>query len=454
MPIDIPRWLRIVLVAILATLAVGAALLGWRYYTRPVTLTVAVGSFDGEAARLIGAIAGRLTAKNAPVRLKVVDTVTVVEASKAFANEKADLAVVRADIGDLSAARTVVVVTYNVVMILVPSNSAIDDIDKLKNKSIGLVGGDVNAPVFQALDKEYDFTGDRVRFKNLTLDEAPNALKSKEVSALLVVAPITPKYIALIRGLFAKVGKEPPTILSIEAAGAVANSARAYESYDLPKGSLKGSPANPDDDLTTLRVPVYLVANKSVSDDVVTELTKEIIDARRDLVASLPILAQIAAPSTDKDAFIPIHGGAATYFNGDEESFLDKYANALFYGPMLLGGLVSALAWAWKFAGSDSDEKRPLRPLHALAGRIREASTEDELAAIEEEIDAILMARLARYGSDDQDARDANALNLLAQRLEKLIVRRRDAFVPHRGNLAMTPPLRGTASHLAVGSKP
>jgi TRAP-type uncharacterized transport system substrate-binding protein len=428
MPVELPRWLRVVLVAILATLGIGAGLFGWRYYTRPVTLTVAAGSFDGESVRLMGAIAGRLTAKNAPVRLKVLDAGTAVEASKAFSAGKAELAVVRGDIGDLSAARTVVVVAYGVVMFLVPSNSSIDSIDKLKNKTVGLVGGDVDTPVVQALDKEYDLSGNRVHFKNLTLDETPNALKSKEVSALLVVAPVSPKYIALIRGLFAKVGKEPPTILSIEAAGAVANAARAYESFDLPKGSLRGSPANPDDDLTTLRVPFYLVANKSVSDDVVTDLTKEIIDARRDLVATNPILAQIAAPSTDKDAFIPIHGGAATYFNGDEQSFFDKYGNALFYGPMLLGGLVSALAWAWKFAGKE--EQRPLRPLHVMAGRIREASTDDELAAIEEEIDAILMARLARYGSDDQDARDATALSLLAQRLERLIDRRRGAFVP------------------------
>ena len=268
-----------------------------------------------------------------------------------------------------------------------------------------------------------------MHFKNLTLDETPNALKSKEVSALLVVAPVSPKYIALIRGLFAKVGKEPPTIVSIEAAGAVANAARADESFDLPKGSLRGSPANPDDDLTTLRVPFYLVANKSVSDNVITDLTKEIIDARRDLVATNPILAQIVAPSTDKDAFIPIHGGAAIYFNGDEQSFFDKYGNALFYGPMFLGGVVSAIAWAWKFAGRE--EERPLRPLHVMAGRIREASTDDELAAIEEEIDAILMARLARYGNDDQDARDATALSLLArERLERLIDRRRGAFIP------------------------
>jgi hypothetical protein len=49
----------------------GAGLLGYRYYSRPVTLTVAVGSFDGEAASAMTAIAGRLVSFDAPVRLSL-----------------------------------------------------------------------------------------------------------------------------------------------------------------------------------------------------------------------------------------------------------------------------------------------------------------------------------------------------------------------------------------------
>jgi hypothetical protein len=35
--------------------------------------------------------------------------------------------------------------------------------------------------------------------------------------------------------------------------------------------------------------------------------------------------------NNEKDAQIPIHTGAATYFNSEQQSFLDKYANKLFY---------------------------------------------------------------------------------------------------------------------------
>jgi TRAP-type uncharacterized transport system substrate-binding protein len=424
MPVELSRWVRISLVMIGAVVAAGAAAYGYRFFTTPIVFTVAVGSADGEAASVMKTIAARLASTKAPVRLKVVDTGTMTAAAKQFADKKADLAIVRADLPGLADARSVVIVAHGVVMLLVPSDSAIDSIAKLKGKTVGVIGSDVNASLIQALDKGYDLTANHVSFKNLDLQEAPKAVASKAVSALVVVAPVTPHYVGMIRALF---GHRQPKPIEIEAAGAIAEESPAYESYDLPKGSLRGSPPIPDDDLTMLRVPIYLVANKSVDDDSVTALTRAIIDIRRELVGSTPILSQIGSPSTDKDAFIPLHGGAAIYFNGDEQSLLDKYSNALFYGPWFAGGVLSALLWAWKFIGfGPESDGGARRELSVLAGRVGEASSHDELATIEDEIDAILMRRLAKRESGDEDTADAAALTLLAQRLQHLIDRRRE----------------------------
>ena len=82
--IKLPLWLRLVLLVGVVILASGAGLFAYRYYTHPVTLTVAVGSIDGEAANAMSAIASQLVSTNASVRLKVVDTGTVLEAGKAY----------------------------------------------------------------------------------------------------------------------------------------------------------------------------------------------------------------------------------------------------------------------------------------------------------------------------------------------------------------------------------
>src|SRR6202007_3315015 len=137
MSTKLPLWLRFFLLIGVAVFAAGAGLLAYRYYTRPATLTVAVGSVDGEAAKAMSAIAGEFVSTNAPVRLKVIDSGTALEAANAFSAGKVDLAVVRGDVGDLSQARAVVVVSHMAVLIVAPPGSTIDGMDKLKGRRGG-----------------------------------------------------------------------------------------------------------------------------------------------------------------------------------------------------------------------------------------------------------------------------------------------------------------------------
>src|SRR6266702_5956829 len=153
--LKLPLWLRFVLLVGIVGLVSGASLIAYRYYTRPVTLSVAVGSIDGEAAKAMSAIASRLVSTNAPVRLKVVDSGTALGAANAFSAGKVDLAVVRGDVGDLSQAKAVVVVSHMVALIIAPSGSTIDSMDKLKGHRVGVIGGDANTKLIDVLSKEY-----------------------------------------------------------------------------------------------------------------------------------------------------------------------------------------------------------------------------------------------------------------------------------------------------------
>jgi TRAP transporter TAXI family solute receptor len=424
-----PRWLRITLVVAVLVLACGAGLFTYRYATQPTTLTVAVGSAEGDAARLMTAIAGRMAAAHSSVRLKILDKGTVIEATKAFSAGQADLATVRGDIGDLSAARTVVLVTNGVVLIVTPPGSSVTSFDDLKGKTVGVIGSEVNQKVIEVLSKEYDLERAKVRFKDLPVADIPQALKSRQVSALLVVMPLSEKYLSMLRNLFPN-AKQKPGLIAIESAGAIAAYAKAFESFDLPKGTLRGSPPVPDDDLTTLRIPYYLVAKKTLSDDTVGAVTKAVMEARRELVGEYPLLAQIGKPETDKDAYVPVHPGAAGYFDGDQKTFFDKYGDQFFYGSMLLGSLMSLFAAAWKYMIKDSagPERHPLPRLYALSEQVNTAQSEAELAQIEQSIDDILKAELDRYASGAAEPAEAAALSLATHRLEHLINQRRATF--------------------------
>src|SRR5450432_2869657 len=423
--LNLPLWLRFVLVVGVVGLASGASLVASRYYSRPATLSVAVGSVDGEAAKAMSAIASRLATTNAPIRLKVIDSGTALEAAKAFSTGNVDLAVVRGDVGDLSQAQAVVVVSHVVALIVAPPGSAIDSIDKLKGRRVGVIGGDVNRKMVDVLSKEFGLDRDKV-FKDVALPDARRALQSKEVSALLIVIPLAEKYLSLLRGFFPQGPKALPVLVPIDSAGAIAEAERAYESFDIPKGTLRGSPPVPDDDLTTLRTSLYLVANKKLSSDSIATLTQTIMKVRRELLGEQPIFAQITAPSTDPDAYLPLHPGAAAFYNGTQQGFMDEYGNYIYLGPMILGGIASFLATAWKFLRiGQSESEAPLDALYALARRIRKADTEAELSDIEDEIDRILKAQRAKAAAGDESAVDATTLNVAAHRLENLVHDRR-----------------------------
>jgi len=438
MTIAFPFWGRVLLVAGLFGLALGGCLLAWRYIERPTTLTLAVGSLDGEAGRTASIIASHFTDKKSSIRLNIERFDDVVASGKAFAEGKADLAVIRADVGDLSAARSVAVLTKGVAMLLAPPGSRITSVEGLRGRTVGVVGGEVNHRLLQALTKQYDLGRANITFKDVAITDARRAIEAKEVGAVLVVVPLTEKYLTYVRGLF----KGAPVLIPIDAAGAISDADGAYESFDIPKGTLRGAPPVPDDDVTTLRVGYYLVANKKLHTGLVANLTAMVISARRDLVASQPQLSGVAAANTDPDAYIPVHPGAAAYYNGTEQSFMDKYGDDIYLTPMILGAVASVLAAAWRFLGIRTPDHRSvaLTSVDAIRRRIREAGSEAELGAIEDEIDELLNLHLTAAIRGDENALDAPTLLSATQRLDNLIHHRRAVFA---SNHFISGPVQG-----------
>ena len=434
-----PSWLRMVLVAGVVVLVAGAGLFAYRWYVRPTTLTVAVGSLDGEATKLMSALASRLAAANAPVRLKLVETPSALEAADMFSSSKTDLAVVRGDVGDLSQAQAIIVLARAVVLLVAPPGSSIADIAGLKRLTVGVVGGEMNRKVVTALTEEYDLGRANVSFRNLMPAETRRALEAKEVRAVLIVVPLAEKYLALLRGFFLQNPKIAPVLIPIDAAGAIAQKNRAYESFDVPKGTLRGSPPIPSDDLTTLRVSFYVVAGKQLDNDLAGALAEALMKARRDLLGELPMLAQITAPSTDSDAYLPVHPGAAAFYNGTQESFLDQWGNAIFLAPMIFGALVSVAAAAWKFLreGEPRKSEQALDALYALGRRIRSAEGEPELSEIEREIDKVLQMQRVKAAAGDENALDVTTLNVAAHRLQSLVHDRRTLLAARSDGKAM-----------------
>jgi TRAP-type uncharacterized transport system substrate-binding protein len=439
----LPLWVRVILLAGVLCLIAGAGLVSYRFYARPTTLTIAVGSFDGGAKQVASIIAGRLATIDSAVKLNVENAGNVLDAAKAFAADSADLAIVRADVGNLQQARTVALMGHGVVMIVAPPGSTITSIAKLKDHTVGVVGGEINHGIVEVLKQEYDLAHANVVFKDIAPADARRAVQSREVSAVLLVVPLTDKYLSFVRGLFREGPNLSPVLIPVDSAGAIADRKGPYESFDIPKGALRGAPPVPDDDTTTLRVGYYLVANRHLNSNLVADLAKKVMSVRRDLVSEQPLLSGIAAPETDPDAYLTVHPGAAAFYNGTQESFMDKYGNAIYLTPMVLGAMASIFAAAWRFLGIRQAEptKPALDVFCVLPARIRKTGNEAGLAKIENEVDAAVRAQLLRAMAWDEGAMHVPALFAAAHRIDNLIHHRRtvlaaQSFSPRESGMA------------------
>jgi hypothetical protein len=119
---------------------------------------------------------------------------------------------------------------------------------------------------------------------------------------------------------------------------------------------------------------------------------------------------------------------------------MDKYGNAIYLAPMILGAVASVFAAAWRFLGIRRPDATDamFNALYALPRRIRNAGNEADPADIEDEVDEILKGQLAKAAGGADGAMDVAALNSTAHRLENLIHHRRlmlaaKASAPHIG---------------------
>jgi NMT1-like family len=288
-----------------------------------------------------------------------------------------------------------------------------------------VVGGEINHHVVEAVKKEYDLGHANVTFKDLAPSDVRQAVQSKQVAALIVVTPLTDRHLTSMKGLFHENATSAPVLIPIDSAGAITDAKGPYESFDIPKGTLRGAPV-PDDDVTTLRVPYLLVANRHLDQQVVGDLAKGVMAARRDLASEQPLIAGIATPALDADAYITVHPGAAAFYNGTQQSFMDRWGNAIYLMPMVLGALASMFAAARRFLGfrGNGTSEGALGQLCALREKIRSASDEAALQKIEDEVDATLRTRLAQ-SAHDEESTEALAMIALAQRLDHLVHQRR-----------------------------
>ncbi len=383
-------WRRILaLIALVLALGLGGA--AWRHVDQPTVLTVAVGPAHSDDADLVNAWSRSLGAENSSIRLKILPTSGPVQSLEKVQNGEAKMAVTRTDVGKSERARAVALLHSDPVVIVAPEKAKIENFGQLKGKTLGVIGPpQANDALLETLRRHF-----RVTLNVVELPQAPGpiaaALRAGSVDALLFVVPTTRSAIVADNWAATRhaVGKKL-AFVPIDASDAIAEASPAYESGEIPAGLFGGAPPLPSEEISTLRVPTYLVVDRSVGDDMITTLTRNLFENRQRIAADAPIANLVKPASSDNDTAFPIHPGAKVYYDGEETTLMERHGDWLYYGPLLLGGLASAVMAALRYLGfmrGQQTSESLLVKVPEVIAMIKAATTTEELDQIRAGID-------------------------------------------------------------------
>ena len=280
----------------------------------------------------------------------------------------------------------------------------LDKVTKLPGKRVGIPSGGVaTADLLNVVLDHYGVPRDKVQISLIDPNNLADAVKNHQIDAIFVAGSATGPAISNAVAAATQNG-QAPTFLIDQAEG-IAKRNPAFDSTDIDAGTFGGNPPSPDDKLTSLSFPEYLVARKSFSQEAVATLARLIYTSRQALAAGLPGEIKIEAPSTDKDAAVLVHPGALAYLNDDQKTFFDRYGDDIFYGLLIFPIFGSAIAGVAGYFRNTGRTRR-LRLLQKVLDLVRKAHAAQSIEALDHlqiEVDHLVAAIIHQNEHEEYD---------------------------------------------------
>jgi TRAP transporter TAXI family solute receptor len=394
---------------------------------QPKTLRLAVGPIGSEDARMAAGFVQGLNREKSSVRVKLVLTEGSEESAKRIDSGKADLAIVRADIALPAQADTALITRRSFPFFITSKDTAIGRIADIRGRRIGVVRNPAgNMALLKHVLAQYEVKPEEVEFVGLNQDEVVPAAKERRIDAFFSINAVGSRTnnegLSKLRSAWG----EDPVLIPIREADAIAARDRSIETGEIVRGALGGDPPRPSENLPTISVTSRLMAAQSLDDNLVGELVKQILGLRLTLAAELPAIQGLETPSTDKDAPLPVHSGAAAFIDGEQETFFEQYGDWFYLAVMGLSMLGTGGA---AILSRESSARRQramsgLDELLALLPEIRTCENELELPRFEQQADAILIRVLSDFAKGDLDGSGLAAYRLVMDQVGRAVAER------------------------------
>jgi TRAP transporter TAXI family solute receptor len=422
----------VVLAGILAIIGVMAA--GYYFAVRPVTLRIAVGPANSDDLKVVHALSQAFLTAHSQIRLRPIQTDGATASAQTIADGRADLAILRGDLSVPKNAQAVATLRKNVAVLWVPAPTKdkkaaakITKISQLAGHRIGVVGRTpANIDLLKVILQQYGVDPGKIDIVQFPIAEAVDAIRSQKADAYLAAGPVNSKITSEAVAASTHDGKAPK-FLAIDSAEAIAQNHPMYEASEIPAGAFGGSPDRPEDEVKTISFSHHIVARKDLSDTTVAAFTRQLFAIRQNVMSEFPLAAKIETPDTDKDAFIPVHPGAAAFVDGEEKTFLDRYSDIIWWSLMGLSAMGSIGAW---FAGYLKKDERSNNSgmrdrLLDMIATARRSDSSDELDRLQAEADDILRDTLHAFEHGALAEGTLTSFNIALGQLHQAVADRR-----------------------------
>ena len=482
------------LVTILGTIALGGVVWAAFYYsTKNTEMRIATGP---NGTKIVQVLASTLAKSHDRLQLQVVITDSAIASAQALSNGSADLAIVPTTVGKSPNWPVVAILRQNVIALIVPApaptptpaaaaaaapapakkgatpkatktakpaktakakktaktakdkdtdtdddssdDTTKDDSNKLKvtqlaGKRIGIVtGNEATTDLLDVVLNHYGVPLDKVQISQIDPANLVDAIHKNSIDVIFVAGSAIGQAISDAVKAATQNGVAP-TFIEIDQADGIAKRNIAFDSIEIDAGTFGGVPPTPDDKLTTLSFPEYLVARKSFDHAAIADLAKVIYTSRLAIAAQLNGEVKIEAPKTDKDADALVHQGALDYLNDDQKTFFDRYGDDIFYGMLIFPVFGSAIAGLASYLRADSRTRR-LRLLQKVLDLVRKVHAAQTIEAIEHlqvEADNLVIAIIHLSEHEEFDESVRMSFSFALDQLRFAIAARRTAILDH-----------------------
>lgn len=374
------------LVLVSVIMVVVFAVAWFKERNRNYILTIATASKSGSYYRFARGLARVVAKHNPQIQIKVLESEGSRQNEGWLRQQKVQLAIIQSDTPISPSTQVVSFLFPEVFHLVVNKKSAIKRVSDLKEKRIALMQkGSGSYAMFWPLIQHYGLQSQDFETFNLDFEEASQKLRQGRVDALFSVIALKSSQMSQL------MADSNVELVSIDQAEALKLVVPAVEKSKIPKGTYDGSIPLPDRDLPAVAVRAVLVTHKDMEQNIIYEITRILHESRNELVKEFIQSAMINQSDSVETGGFALHAGSEAYYNREQPTFLEKYAEPMGF---VLSATVLLISSVWQlriWLDSKQKNRADLYNLQIvqLIDKINTVETLEDLDAIRNELFAI-----------------------------------------------------------------